>query len=87
MLRPVLLALLRNAIEHAPGGHVFVGATRADGEIRIVSSTTVAGAPDPLATCPHARLPACWRFSDVSLLVDHRLGDQTTMMLCLPDMG
>jgi hypothetical protein len=87
MLRPVLLALLRNAIEHALGGHVFVGATRADGEVRIVLIHDGRRAPDPLATNVHTSLARLLAFSDVSLLVDHRLGDQTTMMLCLPDMG
>jgi signal transduction histidine kinase len=87
MLRPVLQALLRNAIEHALGGYVFVGATRADGEVRIVLIHDGRRTPDPLATNVHTSLARLLAFSDVSLLVDHRLGDQTTMMLCLPDMG
>jgi hypothetical protein len=87
MLRPVLLALLRNAIEHALGGHVFVGATRADGEVRIVLTHDGRRAPDPLAINVHTSLARLLAFSDVSLLVDHRLGDQTTMMLGLADMG
>jgi hypothetical protein len=97
MLRPLLLALLRAAIEHAsdphtpgagtPGGHVFAGAMRVDREVRIVITDDGRRASEPLTTEAHASLARLLALSDASLLVDDHPGDGTTMMLCLPDMG
>ena len=84
-LRPVLLALLRNAIEHAPGGKVFVGAIRADGEMRIVIIDDGPVVAEPLTGDARTSLARLLALSDASLLVDHRPGDGTTVMLCLPD--
>ncbi len=86
-LRPVLLALLRNAIEHAPGGKVFVGAIRADDEMRIVIIDDGPVVAEPLTCDARTSLARLLALSDASLLVDHRPGDGTTVMLCLPDRG
>jgi C4-dicarboxylate-specific signal transduction histidine kinase len=86
-LRPVLLALLRDAIEHAPGGQVFVGAMRTEGEIRIVIIDDGRGAVEPLTAESRTSLARLLAFADATLLVDHRPGDGTTLMLCLPDAG
>lgn len=87
MLRPVLLALLRNAIEHAPGGKVFVGAMRADGEMRVVIIDDGPLVAEPLTGDARTSLARLLALSDATLLVDHRPGDGTTVMLCLPDKG
>ncbi len=84
-LRPVLLALLRNAIEHAPGGKVFVGAIRADGEMRVVIIDDGPQVAEPLTGDARTSLARLLALSDATLLVDHRPGDGTTVMLCLPD--
>jgi len=84
-LRPVLLALLRNAIEHAPGGKVFVGAIRADGEMRVVIIDDGPLVAEPLTGDARTSLARLLALSDATLLVDHRPGDGTTVMLCLPD--
>ena len=89
-LRPVLVALLSSAIEHAssddaPGGRVFIGAMRADREVRIVIIDDGRRASAPLTTEAHASLARLLAVADASLLVDDRPGDGTTMMLCLPD--
>jgi hypothetical protein len=86
-LRPVLLALLRNAIEHAPGGKVFVGAMRADGEMRVVIIDDGPEVAEPLTGDARTSLARLLALSDATLLVDHRPGDGTTVMLCLPDNG
>ena len=86
-LRPVLLALLRNAIEHAPGGKVFVGAMRADGEMRVVIIDDGPLVGEPLTSDARISLARLLAMSDATLLVDHRPGDGTTVMLCLPDVG
>jgi hypothetical protein len=86
-LRPVLLALLRNAIEHAPGGEVFVGAMRADGEMRVVIIDDGPLVGEPLTSDARISLARLLALSDATLLVDHRPGDGTTVMLCLPDVG
>jgi hypothetical protein len=86
-LRPVLLALLRNAIEHAPGGEVFVGAMRADGEMRVVIIDDGPLVGEPLTSDARISLARLLAMSDATLLVDHRPGDGTTVMLCLPDVG
>jgi hypothetical protein len=86
-LRPVLLALLRNAIQHAPGGTVFVGAIRADAELRIVIIDDGPVVAEPLTGDARTSLARLLALSDASLLVDHRPGDGTTVMLCLPDRG
>ena len=86
-LRPVLLALLRNAIEHAPGGEVFVGAMRADGEMRVVIIDDGPLVGEPLTGDARISLARLLAMSDATLLVDHRPGDGTTVMLCLPDVG
>jgi signal transduction histidine kinase len=86
-LRPVLLALLRNAIEHAPGGKVFVGAMRADGEMRVVIIDDGPEVAEPLTGDARTSLARLLALSDATLLVDHRPGDGTTVMLCLPDKG
>ena len=85
--RPVLLALLRNAIQHAPGGTVFVGAIRADTELRIVIIDDGPFVAEPLTGDARTSLARLLALSDASLLVDHRPGDGTTVMLCLPDRG
>ena len=84
MLRPVLLPLLRNAIDHAPGGNVFVGAIRADDRVRIIIIDDGRLAAQPLAGAARASLARLLACSDVALAVDHRPGDGTTVMLCLP---
>jgi len=84
-LRPVLLALLRNAIEHAPGGKVFVGAIRTDGEMRVVIIDDGPLVAEPLTGDARTSLARLLALSDATLLVDHRPGDGTTVMLCLPD--
>jgi hypothetical protein len=84
-LRPVLLALLRNAIEHAPGGKVFVGAIRADGEMRVVIIDDGPEVAEPLTGDARTSLARLLSLSDATLLVDHRPGDGTTVMLCLSD--
>jgi hypothetical protein len=84
LLRPVLVALFRNAIQHTPGGRVFVGAMRVDAQLRImvIDDGTHATKPfDAEARRPLARLLAT---SNASLVVDHRPGDGTTVVLCLP---
>jgi hypothetical protein len=86
-LRPVLLALLRNAIEHAPRGKVFVGAMRADGEMRVVIIDDGPLVAEPLTVDVRTSLARLLALSDATLLVDHRPGDGTTVMLCLPDAG
>jgi signal transduction histidine kinase len=86
-LRPVLLALLRNAIEHAPGGKVFVGAMRADAEMRVVIIDDGPEVAEPLTGDARTSLARLLALSDATLLVDHRPGDGTTVMLCLPDKG
>ncbi len=86
-LRPVLQALLRNAIEHAPGGKVFVGAIRKDGEMRITIIDDGPVVAEPLTGDARTSLARLLALSDASLLVDHRPGDGTTVMLCLPDRG
>jgi hypothetical protein len=86
-LRPVLLALLRNAIEHAPGGKVFVGAMRADCEMRVVIIDDGPEVAEPLTGDARTSLARLLALSDATLLVDHRPGDGTTVMLCLPDKG
>jgi hypothetical protein len=86
-LRPVLLALLRNAIEHTPGGKVFVGAIRADGEMRVVIIDDGPEVAEPLTGDARTSLARLLALSDATLLVDHRPGDGTTVMLCLPDKG
>jgi hypothetical protein len=86
-LRPVLLSLLRNAIEHAPGGKVFVGAIRADGEMRVVIIDDGPEVAEPLTGDARTSLACLLALSDATLLVDHRPGDGTTVMLCLPDKG
>jgi len=86
-LRPVLLALLRNAIEHAPRGKVFVGAMRADGEMRVVIIDDGPLVAEPLTGDARISLARLLALSDATLLVDHRPGDGTTVMLCLPDAG
>lgn len=86
-LRPVLLALLCNAIEHAPGGKVFVGAMRADGEMRVVIIDDGPLVAEPLTGDARTSLARLLARSDATLLVDHRPGDGTTVMLCLPDKG
>ena len=86
-LRPVLLSLLRNAIEHAPGGKVFVGAIRADGEMRVVIIDDGPEVAEPLTGDARTSLARLLALSDATLLVDHRPGDGTTVMLCLPDNG
>ncbi len=86
-LRPVLLSLLRNAIEHAPGGKVFVGAIRADGEMRVVIIDDGPEVAEPLTGDARTSLARLLALSDATLLVDHRPGDGTTVMLCLPDKG
>jgi signal transduction histidine kinase len=85
MLRPVLQALLCNAIQHAPGGYVFVGAMRADGELRVVIIDDGPQVAEPLTGDARTSLARLLALSDASLLVDHRPGDGTTVMLCLPD--
>jgi len=87
MLRPVLLALLRNAIEHAPGGKVFAGAMRADGEMRVVIIDDGPEVAEPLTGDARTSLARLLALSDATLLVDHRPGDGTTVMLCLADKG
>jgi len=84
-LRPVLLALLRNAIEHAPGGTVFVGAMRVDGEMRVVIIDDGPEVAEPLTGDARTSLARLLSLSDATLLVDHRPGDGTTVMLCLSD--
>jgi len=85
LLRPVLLALLRNAIEHAPGGHVFVGAIRADGELRVIIIDDGPQGTEPLTGEARKSLARLLARSDASLLVEQRPGDGTTVMLCLSD--
>ncbi len=85
LLRPVLLALLRNAIEHAPGGHVFVGAIRADGELRVIIIDDGPQGAEPLTGDARKSLARLLAWSDASLLVEQRPGDGTTVMLCLSD--
>jgi hypothetical protein len=86
-LRPVLQALLRNAIEHAPDGKVFVGATRADDEMRVIIIDNGPLVAEPLTGDARTSLARLLALSDATLLVDHRPGDGTTVMLCLPDAG
>jgi signal transduction histidine kinase len=83
----VLLALLRTAIEHAPGGKVFVGAMRADGEMRVVIIDDGPEVAEPLTGDARTSLARLLALSDATLLVDHRPGAGTTVMLCLPDKG
>jgi signal transduction histidine kinase len=83
----VVLALLRNAIEHAPGGHVFVGAIRADGELRVIIIDDGPQGAEPLTGDARRSLARLLARSDASLLVDQRPGDGTTVMLCLSDVA
>jgi hypothetical protein len=84
LLRPALLPLLRNAIDHTPGGRVFVGAMRAEGRVRIIIIDDGKQATRPLAAGVRAVLARLLARSDAALVVDHRPGDGTTVMLCLP---
>jgi hypothetical protein len=85
--QPVLRALLRNAVEHAPGGRVFVGAMRADSCVRIIVIDDGKTGARPIAAelrRPLARLLAC---SGAGLVVDNRPGDGTTLVLSVPEAG
>jgi len=86
-LRPVLLALLRNAIEHASGGQVFVGAMRAETEVRVIIIDDGPCVAEPLTGDARTSLARLLALSDASLFVDHRPGDGTTVMLTLSDMA
>lgn len=86
-LRPVLLALLRNAIEHAPDGQVCVGAMRADSEMRVIIIDDGPRVAEPLTGDARTSLACLLALSDASLFVDHRPGDGTTVMLTLSDAG
>lgn len=86
-LRPVLFGLLRNAVAHAPGGRVFAGAMRAEDCVRIIvidDGRTAARPIDVALRKPLARLLAR---SGAGLVVDHRLGGGTTLVLSLPEAG
>jgi hypothetical protein len=84
-VRSVLQALLRNAIAHAPGGRVFVGAIRADGGVRIMVIDDGKAAVQPIGPELRAPLARLLVLSGAALMVDHRPGDGTTVMLSLPD--
>jgi hypothetical protein len=84
-LRPVLLALLRNAIEHAPDGQVFVGAIRGGCELHIIIIDDGPQAAEALTADARTSLARLLALSDASLFVDHRPGDGTTVMLTLSD--
>jgi anti-sigma regulatory factor (Ser/Thr protein kinase) len=86
-LRRVLLCLLCNAIEHAPDGQVFVGAMRADSEMRVIVIDDGPRVAEPLTGDARTSLARLLALSDASLFVDHRPGDGTTVMLTLSDAG
>lgn len=84
-LQPVLRALLRNAVAHTPHGRVFIGAMRADGCVRlIVIDDGKTGAP-PIAAELRKPLARLLAEAGAGLVVDHRPGDGTTLVLSLPE--
>jgi hypothetical protein len=85
LLRPVLPALLRSAIDHAPDGRVFVGATRAEGRVSLVIIDDGPQTGGPVAADARGPLARLLVRSTATLVVDHRPDDGTTVMLCLPD--
>jgi hypothetical protein len=85
LLRPVLPALLRSAIDHAPDGRVFVGATRAEGRVSLVIIDDGPQTGGPVAAGARGPLARLLVRSTATLVVDHRPDDGTTVMLCLPD--
>jgi signal transduction histidine kinase len=85
LLRPVLPALLRSAIDHAPGGRVFIGAMRAEGRVRLVIIDDGPQAAGPLAAEVRKPLARLLVLSTAILVVDHRPDDGTTVMLCLSE--
>jgi hypothetical protein len=84
---PVLRALLRNAIEHAPGGHVFVGAMRAESCVRIIVIDDGKSDARPIAAALRGPLARLLARSGAGLVIDHRPGDGTTLVLTVPEAG
>jgi hypothetical protein len=86
-LRPAVRALLCNAIAHAPGGQVFVGAMRAEGCVRLIIIDDGKTASRPIAAPLRRPLARLLASSGTGLVVDHRPGDGTTLVLSLPEPG
>lgn len=84
---PVLRALLRNAIAHTPGGRVFVGAMRAEGCMRIIVIDDGKSDARPIAAELRGPLARLLARSGAGLVVDHRPGDGTTLVLTVPEAG
>lgn len=84
-VRPVLRGLLHNAIRHAPGGKVFVGAMRADGCVRLIVIDDGKARARPIGAELRAPLARLLAGAGAGLVVDHRPGDGTTLVLSLPD--
>ena len=86
-LQPVLRALLRNAVEHTPNGRVFIGAMRADACVRLIVIDDGKTGARPIAADLRKPLARLLAGAGAGLVVDHRPGDGTTVVLSLPEAG
>jgi hypothetical protein len=86
-LQPVLRGLLRNAVEHTPNGRVFIGAMRADACVRLIVIDDGKTGARPIAAELRKPLARLLAGAGAGLVVDHRPGDGTTLVLSLPEAG
>jgi hypothetical protein len=84
-LQPVLRGLLRNAVEHTPNGRVFIGAMRADACVRLIVIDDGKTGAQPIAAELRKPLARLLAGAGAGLVVDHRPGDGTTLVLSLPE--
>jgi len=84
-LRPVLTGMLRSAVAHAPGGRVFAGAMRAEDCVRIIVIDDGRAAARPFDAALRKPLARLLAQSGAGLVVDHREGAGTTLVLSLPE--
>jgi hypothetical protein len=87
VFQPVLRALLRNAVEHTPNGRVFIGAMRADACVRLIVIDDGKTGARPIAAELRKPLARLLAGAGAGLVVDHRPGDGTTLVLSMPEAG